>query len=532
MSATISSKAVRKAFAPSSHTTLMEMSDMGTRTDKYDVDHGSRRVFKVPLKRGSLFTPSTYVAPSIVVQVDPTVFHPTKKTVSTHKKFLQTVFVFVLFIVVLLAWGFMDFVLNLSVWLAINGGWEKISKQDALSALCWGMVGSAIVTSFYAVFSGAAVLPRNTILPFLGGVCNCLGYLSYYSLSEDLPASSVAPVISLYILLPIIVGLTCRGEPITARKMAGITLALSVSYTCPLKNTVLYFLVSTFFHASVQAIIMIGANSSEDQLNENPVTPTDAYFWFSLALTAFGLAAICSSIAGAWCSRADLPIMIISSASGYALCGFIQVILYFHADPFVFFKGNFRENALISSSGVLLLIGLVAFMKLSAISNEMSVVVPLTAMYTMVPTILGFLILGESITWLKTGGIVASVFAVRLLAKTHNQSSSDENATLIDEQKWVSKDVSDQPILDDVLEHTDFTSTGDDFEAFISNHSKGSHENGNGDDSSNSTTLRSNVSFSDQTCDSKRLLSTETETKHEEPSHENADTEAAAFIYA
>ena len=96
--------------------------------------------------------------------------------------------------------------------------------------LVCNLVGYLIVNAF--------VIPKvrlgwtlNHGLAVLVGMLFVLSNLAYYKLSEmGGQASVLGPLTGLYVLVPVILGFVFLGEPPTARKCAGVVLALAALY--------------------------------------------------------------------------------------------------------------------------------------------------------------------------------------------------------------------------------------------------------------------------------------------------------------
>ena len=72
---------------------------------------------------------------------------------------------------------------------------------------------------------------RHHVLSTLAGVCFTLADLAYLKLSElEYEASTLGPLTSMYIVIPVLLGHFLLAEPLGFRKLLGIFFAIPAMY--------------------------------------------------------------------------------------------------------------------------------------------------------------------------------------------------------------------------------------------------------------------------------------------------------------
>eukprot|EP00300_Choanocystis_sp_HF-7_P025642 c27680_g1_i1.p1 GENE.c27680_g1_i1~~c27680_g1_i1.p1 ORF type:complete len:359 (+),score=60.78 c27680_g1_i1:45-1079(+) len=294
----------------------------------------------------------------------------------------------------ILGWGLMDFCLYMAAYLQR----VPMEKSHAIFFIAMGAFPAACFCgSLFHFCKGRKTLIcwYTTLMPFISGFMNGLGYLSYYALSAILEASTLSPMVSLYIIFPITFGLCCRGEERSVTKFFGILLA---SFS----------------------MLMIGSGSEENyEVAADPWARPNSFRsetlqWLTCMYISFGISSASGTLAGAY-GKEGQAAMIISSSLGFVCLSLLMALASWSTFTIPPLADWERYHSLLIVSGALFIFGYAAYFVLSGASGQISVVVPLTALYTMVPTFLGFVVLGEHMSALKAGGILCAGCAVYLL---------------------------------------------------------------------------------------------------------------------
>jgi len=218
-------------------------------------------------------------------------------------------------------------------------------------------------------------------LCFLSGLINSVAPLGYYMLSVNgAEASTVAPLISLYVIVPTILGLIVLKEKKSILKFTGIIFALGAV-----------------------VLLALGAGPNWTLLNYSNM------FYFSLGFFGWGIAYYIRGLAAL--KGIDFEHMILMCTAGLILGNYLLINFWFGVNSLKFSK----EHALTMLAGCSGVIGDVGFFLLSKQGKEASKVVPLTGTYILVPSILGFVFLNNTVTIFKIVGIVVSLLALGLL---------------------------------------------------------------------------------------------------------------------
>jgi uncharacterized membrane protein len=101
-------------------------------------------------------------------------------------------------------------------------------SADVLSFLLSGFIAA------FGIFGNAALTSFNEphALIFAAGVIHSAANLSFLLFSKSMPAdaSAVAPLSSLYVVLPVAVGMLALGEAVTVLKILGTVTAIAAIY--------------------------------------------------------------------------------------------------------------------------------------------------------------------------------------------------------------------------------------------------------------------------------------------------------------
>jgi len=104
---------------------------------------------------------------------------------------------------------------------------SEVALLIANSMLILGAAGVVVV-------SDTQVTPYLTqptaIYAYAAGLCLTVGILAYYRALAAGPVSIVVPIFGLFIVTSSVIGITLLDEPLTARKVAGITFAVLAVY--------------------------------------------------------------------------------------------------------------------------------------------------------------------------------------------------------------------------------------------------------------------------------------------------------------
>jgi drug/metabolite transporter (DMT)-like permease len=263
---------------------------------------------------------------------------------------------------------------------------------------------------------GAPVaLTRQALVPGAIAVSGNLAYLAYYALlSGGGQVSVLAPLVGLYSVVPVAVGLTLRGEARTPPKLAGIALSfvavaiLAFSGTAAGgggKGNAPASPAGTALNVLYFAIVFAtwGANDAvASGLRLDPLTTAVSSLGGQLVCAlGFGLAAFAEATNDAAALAAALAD---AAASGIPP----------RAAPPRHVPFGLPHGAVLGANALAILAWL-AFVRLGGLA-PVSRFVPLVSLYTYVPALLAVALLGEALTPAKGVGLAVAGVAVVLLS--------------------------------------------------------------------------------------------------------------------
>jgi len=215
-------------------------------------------------------------------------------------------------------------------------------------------------------------------LSFLSGFIGSVAPLGYYKLSmAGGQASTVAPLISLYVIVPTILGLVVLKERKSILKFLGIGLAIAA--------VVLFALGGGGSHWSLLSAQNFG--------------------FFSLGFFGWGISYFIRGIAAS--KVVDFGHLLLMATAGLMFGNYILIVFVFGLKTFSFSIGHI----LTTCSGLFQVLGDLGFFLLSKEGQEASKVVPLTGTYILLPCILGFVFLKDTVTVMKIIAIFLSLLA-------------------------------------------------------------------------------------------------------------------------
>lgn len=210
-------------------------------------------------------------------------------------------------------------------------------------------------------------------------IISATGYVELTSKSGE--ASILAPVSSIYLVIPVLVGIFLWKEPRSLQKFFGILLAI--------------------------AAVVLLALSPNQKLSIG--TPTNIA-WFLLCVLCWGFA----SVLYVWASKIPEAIWsIVYVASGFSTLTLFVVGAVYH-DEVSLHRG--REEFCAFFAGFTQGIATALYLITLRQHREASRLSPLGSLYVLVTVILGLAILGEPLTAYKGVGTVLACIAVLLLA--------------------------------------------------------------------------------------------------------------------
>jgi uncharacterized membrane protein len=118
----------------------------------------------------------------------------------------------------MIAWGF---------WIVFGN--VASNTIDPETAAFVSYLTATVITGVYVVFSDASLAVTNRGLLFAGaaGVAAAIGVVSTFVGVTVGPTSIVATIGGMYFVTAAVISIVAFGEPVTATKVAGITLALT-----------------------------------------------------------------------------------------------------------------------------------------------------------------------------------------------------------------------------------------------------------------------------------------------------------------
>jgi len=219
-------------------------------------------------------------------------------------------------------------------------------------------------------------------LCFISGVIGSISPLGYYMLSVNGgQASAVAPLISLYVIVPAILGLVFLKERKSPIKLIGIAIAIT----------------------AVVLFAMGGGGTNWALLTGENV------MWFLFGFLGWGISYFIRGLAAT--KVVDFGHMLLMATAGLMFGNYCLIMFWFGVDSLT----PTLSHLLTILAGMSAVIGDLGFFLLSKEGKEASKVVPLTGTYILLPSILGFVFLHDSVTVLKIVAICLSLVALVLL---------------------------------------------------------------------------------------------------------------------
>eukprot|EP00300_Choanocystis_sp_HF-7_P024668 c26178_g1_i1.p1 GENE.c26178_g1_i1~~c26178_g1_i1.p1 ORF type:complete len:362 (+),score=70.65 c26178_g1_i1:26-1111(+) len=293
-----------------------------------------------------------------------------------------------------LSWGIGEFNLNLLIHLNKRSPDHFPPLTDSEIFFDLGL-GTAVSTAIFCVCikltsRGTRQIWDKPIMASLSisGALVAVAYVGYQQLSKRVEASSLAPPISLYVCVPIAYGVLA-GEPLSLLKVTGIVCA-------------------------VIALLLFGLGQTPDHTSGLTETifsnPTNAVLLTTI-ICVDSISSLASGYSGKYSSSADHLAISLTYGIGMCLVLFAASIgtaqggpcsfSFSHVLPFLSGAcqgvGCYVDNLLVNDSG------------------DISWGTAMISLYTIIPTVLGLLVLGDSITLVKMIGIVFALTAVACL---------------------------------------------------------------------------------------------------------------------
>ena len=225
-------------------------------------------------------------------------------------------------------------------------------------------------------------ISRAHVCAFVSGLFSVVGNAGYIELtaSED-QASILAPMSSTYLLVPVAFGLIFRSERVTFQKGLGIILAIG-------------------------SLVLLGLSP---QVNFSITSPR-SIAWFIVVVLSWGTSSILYIYAGEG-KPFIIPMIIVDV--GIMFFSLASVAVFFRSGATV--SVNWAELVILLA-GVFLGSGTNAYIACVNLYQDMTTISPLSALYTVIPTAMGILLLHESVTVFKIVGAVLSFIAGVLLS--------------------------------------------------------------------------------------------------------------------
>lgn len=103
------------------------------------------------------------------------------------------------------------------------------TRLDPITIAAFNMFGYLSVGAF--LFPKASWgFTRYHLLAAVIGAMFVLANMAFYKLSQTEQVSALAPLTALYVMVPVLLGITFLGEPPTVRKLIGVALGLASLY--------------------------------------------------------------------------------------------------------------------------------------------------------------------------------------------------------------------------------------------------------------------------------------------------------------
>ncbi|EGD77707.1 hypothetical protein PTSG_08800 [Salpingoeca rosetta] len=228
---------------------------------------------------------------------------------------------------------------------------------------------------------------RPTKFVFLGafaGIFNCAGMNGYVMMTTDGgEASLLAPLTSLWVVLPVLYGVVVIGDRLSGRRWFGVLL-------------------------SIGAGVMFAFSGGGEGVDFSDTRTVGLYF---LCFFGWGICTILFQLVSA-AKDGSFAAGYAANVFGFALTGVIFVAAVHRSIDWHLTAGH----AIVAVGGCLHGLGTVGFLHLcKTMPEEAAVVAPLSTLTVLWPVFFGMIILGESSPPLKIAGIIAAVFGALLM---------------------------------------------------------------------------------------------------------------------
>ncbi|EDQ85480.1 uncharacterized protein MONBRDRAFT_34244 [Monosiga brevicollis MX1] len=224
----------------------------------------------------------------------------------------------------------------------------------------------------------------NHVIGALAGLTNAMGIVGFTMLNaNDGEASLLAPLASLYVIVPIVAGFLCLGDRLTKQKALGIGLGLGATM-----------------------MFAFGGGSSFD-LGE-----TRTLLFFFITIAGWGLTTPLLQMLAVF-TEVNMAFSYCSSVVWFVAGGFFSAFVIFGD---VSLAGFGATHVLIMAAGACHGLGNGSFVYLSqAMPDKAAIVAPLSSLYVLIPVIVGMVFLDEAVTALKIVGAICTVAGALLM---------------------------------------------------------------------------------------------------------------------
>eukprot|EP00300_Choanocystis_sp_HF-7_P006178 c14533_g1_i2.p1 GENE.c14533_g1_i2~~c14533_g1_i2.p1 ORF type:complete len:370 (+),score=45.13 c14533_g1_i2:30-1112(+) len=291
-------------------------------------------------------------------------------------------------------WGIGEFNFNLLTHLNEQAPktFPPLTDSEIFLDLGLGTASSTLLFCFWIILvrrSPQQVWNRRVVVALL--VCGMLvgiAYMGYQQLAKRVEASAMSPPISLYICLPIAYGVT-TGESLGLMKVLGILGAMGA-----------------------MVLFGLGADHDRDGPSETIFSSFSNALLLIVIIISYSFSSLTSGYASKYSTLADHCAIVGLYGVGICLVFFPAAIATSRG---VFPTKFSASHALPFISGVCQGIGCYVDCLLVNHSGDISWCATLISLYTLIPTILGFVFLGDSVTVTKLAGVFVAMFALGCL---------------------------------------------------------------------------------------------------------------------
>ena len=107
----------------------------------------------------------------------------------------------------------------------------KVAGQhlDPMTVVVYNLLGYFLVGAFLLPTASYG-FSRYHAMGIAIGALFVLGNMAFYKLSQTVQVSALVPLTSLYVVIPVLLGILALGEHLTPRKGIGILLAVAAIY--------------------------------------------------------------------------------------------------------------------------------------------------------------------------------------------------------------------------------------------------------------------------------------------------------------